>query len=67
MELAQCKSLLGPADGSWARNDDEEKTKQVDPKKAPGYDLITGKILKKLPAIAITHIIHTILWFQKLE
>lgn len=28
--------------------------KQMDPKKAPGYDLIIGKILKGLPRISIT-------------
>jgi hypothetical protein len=37
---------------------------QIGPKKAPGYDLITGQILKRLPRksiIKITHIINATL------
>jgi hypothetical protein len=33
---------------------------QISPKKAPGYDLITGQILKRLPRKAIMKIMHII-------
>jgi hypothetical protein len=33
-----------------------QETNSLNPKKSPGYDLITGKILKELPTIGIQYL-----------
>lgn len=57
MELRLRKISTVTRNGSFSCQVTRIYKEQVDPRKAPGHDLITAKMLKGLPEIVIIHVI----------
>jgi hypothetical protein len=53
MQLLETPYQLEPPINRLKTAEVQEVINSINPKKSPGYDLITGKILKELPIIRI--------------
>jgi hypothetical protein len=56
MQLLETPYQLEPPINRLTRAEVQEIINSLNPKKSSGYDLITGKILKELPIIAIKYL-----------
>jgi hypothetical protein len=55
-QLLETPYQLEPPINCLKRAEVQEVINSINPEKSPGYDLITGKILKELPIIGIKHL-----------
>jgi hypothetical protein len=56
MQLLETPYQLEPPINRLKRAEVQEVINSLNPNKSPGYDLITGKILKELPTIGIKYL-----------
>jgi hypothetical protein len=56
LKRSQVKDILGPTVGQSILVSGTHLGPVANPKKSPGYDLITGKILKELPIIGTKYL-----------